>query len=212
MQSEGATVQDLTAHEDYSVATAFRVAPNGEVVSQTTGGALLRRYPVSYTNAPGMAMLRAVWCALGRLLHPLEDAVAEAPREDGLQAVRGNGEYSPYSGVAEWDLVSDSKSGNLLRQASFGVSGEEPNVKCTTEGIRWFGEIALAERGRFIQGPQDVSVRVISFDPSFSPVVLGDARMMIAKTKSQRVDLFDYRQDPDNPTTKALQAGELDKQ
>jgi len=214
MRSEGATIRDEDIHEEYVERTCFRVAPDGTIARQATG-AMLNRYSPSYSNTEGISMLRTIRLALGR---PPADDLSELEREganpDGTRDLRVTGQSSPYSGLGVWSLVVDPANGHLVRQASFGGRGEEPRHKWLSEGTRWFGDVALAERGEYIHEPplsQHIKVRLISFSPAFDPAVLAETRQVIARAQTRRVQVYDYRDDPSYPNVKTVQAGDLDK-
>ncbi len=214
MGSEGATIRDENIHEEYLESTCFRVASNGAVVSQVSGTSL-NRYRPSYSNTQGFSMLDCIRWALGR---PPGDDLGELETEganpDGTRELRVTGQSSPYSGLGVWSLVVDPANGHLVRQASFGGRGQEPRHKWLSEGTRWFGDVALAERGDYILEPPlsyHMAVRLISFSPAFDPAVLAEARQVIARAQTRRVQVYDYRDDPSYPNVKTVQAGDLDK-
>jgi hypothetical protein len=215
MESEGATIRDNNVHEEYRESTCFRVAPDGAIVKQSSG-TMLNRYDPSYSNTQGMAMLRAIRRALGR--PPVEDlgeVETEDANPDGTRNLRLTGQSSPYSGMGVWRLVVDPANGHLVRQAGFGRRGQEPRLKWISEGTRWFGDIAIAERGEAIyDGPlsSHMAVRLISFKPEADPDVIAEARKVISRAQTRKVQLYDYREDPDYPNVRVIQAGDLEKE
>jgi len=207
--SEGATIRDKSIHEEYSESTGSRVAWDNTVVAQLFG-TFLHRYSPSYSNTISLSMLRAIRWALGR--PPVEDLgelETEDAKPDGTREICAAGQYSPHSGPGVWTLVVDPASGHLVRKGSFGARREEPRVRCSSEGTRWFGDVALAERGEYITLPSQLSVRLISFSPAFDPAVVAEARQIIARAKTRLVQVYDYRDDPSNPNVKTVQAGDL---
>lgn len=214
MGSEGATIRDQNLHEVYLENTCFRVAPDGAIVSQISG-TMFDRYSPSYSNTSGMSMLRAILWALGR--PPAEDLGAlemDDANPDGTRDLRVTGQNSTYSGLGVWNLVVDPANGHLVRKASFGGRGQEPRLKWLSDGTRWFGDIALAQRGEAIHGPPlsyHMAVRLILFKPELDPDVIAKAQEVISRAQTRRVQVYDYRDDPDNPVVKSLQPGDLHK-
>ncbi len=215
MGSEGATMYGQNIHEEYSENTQFFVAPSGTVVHQGSG-ATLDRYLSSNTNTPGMANLRTIRWALGRPpAEDLNELETEGSNPDGTRALRVSGQNSSYSGPGVWSLVIDPANGHLVRQASFGGRGLEPRSKWLSEGTRWFGNIAIAQRGEYIYDPplsQHIEVRLLSFKPVLDPDVVAEARKIISKAQARRVQVYDYRDDSSHPNVKLYQVGELDKE
>ncbi|MEK6675642.1 MAG: hypothetical protein AABZ47_08315 [Planctomycetota bacterium] len=211
MWSEGATIRDQRVHEEYLEGGGFSVGPDQEPVP--TGGVAvhLSRFPPSHENTVIMNTLRGIRCALGRLsgddLGELESDVA---KPDGTRELRVTGQFSPFSGIGVWDLVIDPANGDLVRHAGFGARGEEPRITCSSEGTRWFGNIALAERGEYFS-LLHTTVRLISFKPEMDPDVVAEARKGIARAQTRLVRVFDWRDDPTHPKVKTVQAGDLDK-
>jgi len=88
-------------------------------------------------------------------------------------------------------------------------------LKWISEGTRWFGDIAIAERGEAIyDGPlsSHMAVRLISFKPEADPDVIAEARKVISRAQTRKVQLYDYREDPDYPNVRVIQAGDLEKE
>jgi hypothetical protein len=214
MGSEGATIYEQNRHEDYSENTQFFVAPDGAIARQTSG-AMLSHYAPSYLNTEGMSMLHCIRWALG--WPPAGDfgeSEFENARPDGTREIRSAGQYSPYSGQGVWNLVVDSVDGHLVRQASFAGRGQEPRQRWLSEGTRWFGDVALAERGNYIHEPPlsyQMVVRLISFSPAFDPAVVAEARQVIARAKTRLVQVYDYRHDPKHAEVRLFQPGEFDE-
>lgn len=214
MPSEGATIRDGNIHEEYSEFTQFFVAPDGKVARRASG-TILNRHDPSYSNTQGMSMLHCIRWALGR---PPADDLGESEVEDahpdGTREIRARGQYSPYSGEGVWSLVVDPAHSHLVRQASFAGTREEPRKKWLSEGTRWFGDLALAERGKYIHEPpvsQHIAVRLISFSPASDPTLIVEARRIIARAQTRLVQVYDYRDDSSNPKVKTVQAGDLDR-
>lgn len=215
MWSEGATIRDENIHDEYLESTGFRVRSDGAIVGHLAG-TFLNRYNPSYSNTQGMVMLRAIRWALGR---PPVEALGELETEDanpdGTHTLRVTGQTSPYSGKGVWRLVVDPANGHLVRQASFGGRGQEPRLKWISEGTRWFGDIAIAERGEAIYEPVQsthMAVRLISFKPRLDPDVIAEARKVMSRAQTRRVQVYDYREDPDYPKVRRIQAGDLDNE
>ena len=214
MGSEGATIRDENIHEVYLENTFFRVVPDGTIAHQATG-TMLDRYPASYSNTQGFSMLQCIRWALGRPpAQDLSELETERTNPDGTRNIRVTGQSSPYSGLGVWSLVIDPANGHLVRQASFGGRGQEPRRRWLSEGTRWFGDIALAERGACVDDPPlsyRTRVRLISFSLAFDPTVVAEARQIIARAQTRKVEVYDYRDDLNNPNVKTVQAGDLDK-
>lgn len=214
MGSEGATIYGQNIHEEYSENSQFFVAPDGTIAHQASG-ASLNRYPPDYSNTPGMTMLRTIRRALGRpLLDDLGELETEVSNPDGTKHLRLKGQNSPYSGPGVWNLVIDPGNGHLVRQARFGGRGQEPRHKWLSEGTRWFGDIAIAERGEYIHEPlpaQHIKVRLIDFKGAIEPDVVAEAQKIIARAQARRVQVYDYRDDLHQPKVRLLEAGDMDK-
>ncbi|MEK6674939.1 MAG: hypothetical protein AABZ47_04705 [Planctomycetota bacterium] len=210
MCSEGATIWDQRVHEEYLEYVGFLVAPDQTTVP-TRGAVLLNRFPLTDDNTSGMTTLRGIRCALGRLSEDdLGDLEEDILKPDGMRELRVMGQFSPHSGIGVWELVVDPANGNLIRQASFGARGEKPRVTCSCEGTRWFGNVALAERGEYTRVLR-TTVRLISFKPEFDPDIFAEARKIISRAQTRAVQLMDFRDDPTHPKVKLVQAGDLDK-
>jgi len=213
MWSEGAIIRDQIIHEEYSESTGFHVAPDGTAVRQSSGALLKRRRP-SDSNTVNLFLLRAVRWALGRPpTDYLGESEAEGPKLDGAYAIRLAGQFSGHSGLGIWDLVVDPANGHLVRSGSFGARGEEPRMQCRSEGTRWFGNVALAERGEFILGrAETISVRLLSFSPTLDAELVGEARKMVARARTQQVQVMDYRVEDPTQRLRLVPAGDLDKE
>lgn len=199
MWSEGAAFRDPSVNDEYMESTGFRVAPDGSIAGELSG-AMLQRYAPSYTNTGARARMDAVRCALGRLS---PDAFGDLEREDekpdGIHELRVTGQSSQFSGRGVWNLVVDSNNGHLLRHASFGARGEQFRDECSSQGTRWFGGIAFAERGKYTSGPQRISVRLLSFKPELDPGIVAEARRIISRAQTRTVQVIDFRDDPAKP-------------
>lgn len=211
MWSEGAALRDRATNEEYLESTGFRVASDGSIAGELSG-ATLQRYASSYSHTSGTAKMHAIRCALGRLSpDDLDDLEREDEKPDGLHELRVSGRASPYSGLGVWNLTVDSSNGNLLRHASFGAREGSPREECSSQGTRWFGNLALAERGAYTSGPQRISVRLLSFKPELDPGIIAEAQRMISRAKTRTVQVIDYRDDPAKPRFVLVPAGDLDK-
>jgi len=211
MWSEGATVCDGVRHEEYSESHGFRVGP-AHAVKGRVSGSFLRRYAPSFSNTEGMSMLRAIRRALGR--PPSEDFIdlEEANvMTDGTHRLRVVGQSSPYSGSGVWHLFTDPTKGHLVRSGRFGPGGGTPRIQFRTQGSRQFGDIIIAERGEYLEGPQHIDVRMISLSPGVDTELIEEARRVIARAQSRQVQVFDYREDPSQPTVYLVETGHLDK-
>ena len=106
------------------------------------------------------------------------------------------------------ELVVASSDGFLVRHADFGRG-----VKSQAEGTRWFGTVALAERGEFIiEGAETIAVRLVSFAPTFDPELAGEAREMIVRARTQQLLEIDERKQDPARRLRLVPAGELDKE
>jgi hypothetical protein len=100
----------------------------------------------------------------------------------------------------------------LVRRARFGADGEPPRAESRTEGLRRFGDVVLGERGEFsVPSLETISVRLISFSPTFDEQLVDEAREVISRAQTRLVRVMDYRDDPKHPKVRLVQAGELDK-
>lgn len=214
MWSEGAAFRDQTVNEEYSEDFGFRVAPDGTTKRrQGPGAPLLSRYQASNSNTQMINLVRRILWALGR---PWADGVTtlvnEAAGPDGTKRLRAVGDWAPSSGTGLCELLAEPGNGYLVRQASFGGEGEPPRAESKSEGVRRFGEATLAERGEFILPRlETVTVRLVSFSPTFDPQLSGEAQEVISRARTSLVQVMDYRDDPTHPKVGLVQPGDLDK-
>jgi hypothetical protein len=130
---------------------------------------------------------------------------------DGFRKLRTTADGWSFQYVAnfkrECELVVASRDGFLVRHADLGR-----DARSHSEGARWFGNVALAERGEFILGgAETITVRLVSFSPSLDTDLVKEARNMVARARTQQVRVMDYRVEDPTRRLRTVPAGELDK-
>lgn len=214
MPWEGATFRNPGIHEDYVEYVALLVSSDGTSRRAGEPSALLNRYSPSNSNTFGLATVRTIRWALGR---PTPDALTEVTtdlvRADGRRSLAIVGQHGPLM-QGTWDVVIDSGPDNLVRQARLAVENQEPRFSYSSVGTRWFGNIAIAERGEYVHHfppTQETRVRLLSFKPELDQALVAEARQTIARSSTHPVRLADYRENPNYPTVRTVEAGDLDK-
>jgi len=212
MWSEGATLRDESVNEEYSECLGFRVAPDG-TSTRPNATPFLFRHPPSASNTESLGLLRRILWALGR---PWADGLGEVTSEDldahGTCRLRAAGWWAGTFAPGVCDLLIEPGNAHLVRQASFGGEGEPPRAECRGEGSRRFGDVVLAERGEFRSSSETITVRLVSFSPTFDADLVAEARKVISRAQTRMVQVMDSRTDPDHPKLRLVQAGDLDKE
>jgi hypothetical protein len=209
--SEGASIRDTEINEEYQDETMFLVAANGSA-TQTGPHAFLMRHHPSAKNTESLGVLGRVLWALGRPWGDgLGDTVSDKALPNGLRKVRTTTDGWSFKYVAkfrsECELIVAPGDGFLVRHADLGS-----DAKCHSEGTRWFGNVSLAERGEFILGKAEtISVRLVSFSHEFDEDLVAEAREMLGRAGTQRVQVMDYRVEDPTKRLRTVPAGGLDK-
>lgn len=210
-RSAGSTICDSTVSEEYSESVGYRVAPD-QTVFTAESIPVLSLHDRSNTNLEALNLLRRMLWALGR---PLPEGLGSQVREEsapgGMSRLRAGAWWGSSREFAESDLSIDPRDGDLVRHARFGPVSDSSAPECSSEGVRRFGNVVLADQGKFtIPSVEELSVRLVSFSSEFDSALVDEARRLISRSKSRLVRVVDYRVDKDHPIARLAKPGELE--
>ncbi len=198
----GLCFSDAKMNDEWQQLSLFRVTPGGQVVEGATE-VNVSRHPAGSRNGLAMADARRYLWALGRGWSGGESGLPELVEGDveaGIVSLRGS---LRSLGQETWSIEISAADGFLVRNARLTSNGIE-EMKVITKGVRWFGNVSLAEAGQ-VQIPLgreaelEWKVHLIDYRPVTESNLLERARQTIESAIGGDGVVIDRRRDTQNP-------------